>query len=345
MFAIISALFLSFSSLLWANAASAQTKPLELNDDAPDRHVVVPGDTLWGISSEFLKEPYRWPEIWRLNQEQIRNPHLIYPGQVIVLDRSGDRPQLKIARDVRDIKLEPHIYTNSNVNAIASIPPQVIEPFLSEPLVVEINALRLAPRIVATQEDRVYLGAGNLAYATGVKESAKVWQIYRPGKALIDPDNQATLGYEAVFLGSARMSRAGEPATFEIISSREEIGRDDRLIPAARPSMVSYAPHAPARAIAGRIISIYGGVGEGGRNSIVAISRGRSEGVEVGHVLAIYRAGQVVENRYEGKKETYKLPDERSGLLFVFRVFDHVSYALVMNVTPSVAPGDPVRTP
>lgn len=349
MVSIISALFLTFSSLILGlsslSAMAQQGEPLVLADNAPDRHIVVPGDTLWGISAKFLKEPYRWPEIWRLNQEQVKNPHLIYPGQVVILDKSSAQPQLKIARGVNELKLEPHIYVTDNKRAIPSISPQAIEPFLSEPLVVEANTLDHAPRIVATQEDRVYVGAGNLAYATGVKEKAKLWQIYRPGKALVDPDSKETLGFEAIFLGSARITREGEPASFEIISSRQEVGRGDRLLPAAPPTIVNYAPHAPDRAIAGRIISVYGGVGEGGRYSIVALSRGQKEGLEVGHVLAIYRSGQEVSNRYEGKQEVYKLPDERYGLLFVFRVFDRVSYALVMDVSRPVAPGDLVRSP
>lgn len=349
MVSIISALFLTFSSLIFGLAslpAMAQPSgPLTLAENAPDRHVVVPGDTLWGISAKFLKEPYRWPEIWHLNQDQIRNPQLIYPGQVVILDRSGKEPQLKIGRAVNDLKLEPHIYVTDNKTAIPSISQQVIEPFLSEPLVVEANTLDHAPRIVATQEDRVYVGAGNLAYATGVKENAKLWQIYRPGKALVDPDSKETLGFEAVFLGSARLTQDGEPSTFEIISSRQEVGRGDRLLPAPPPMIINYAPHAPGKAISGRIISVYGGIGEGGRYSIVALSRGLKDGLEVGHVMAIYRSGREVSNRFEGKQEVYKLPDERSGLLFIFRVFDRVSYALVMDVSRPVAPGDLVRSP
>ena len=349
MVSIISALFLTFSSLIFGltslSAMAQGSEPLTLAENAPDRHIVVPGDTLWGISAKFLKEPYRWPEIWRLNQEQVKNPHLIYPGQVVILDQSSGRPQLKIGREVKDFKLEPHIYVADNKRAIPSISQQAIGPFLSEPLVVEANTLDKAPRIVATQEDRVFVGAGNLAYATGVKEKAKLWQIYRPGKALIDPESRQTLGYEAIFLGSARLTHEGEPASFEIITSRQEIGRGDRLLPAAPPTIINYAPHAPGKAISGRIISVYGGVGEGGRYSIVALSRGHNEGLEIGHVLAIYRSGQEVKNRYEGKQETYTLPDERYGLLFVFRVFDRVSYALVMDVSRPVAPGDLVRTP
>jgi hypothetical protein len=316
--------------------------PIELASDAPDRHIVVPGDTLWGIAGKFLKEPYRWPEIWRLNKDEIKNPHRIYPGQVVILDRSGAEPQLKLGKQ---IKLDPSIIASDNRKEISAIPHRVIEPFLSEPLVVEANGLDSAPRIVATQENRVYVGAHDNVYVTGVKNTAKSWQIYRPGKALVDPDSQETLGYEAFFLGSAQLSREGEPATFDIVTARQEIGRGDRLVPAAHADIISYVPHAPDVDMRGRIISVYGGLGEGGRYSIVALSRGANDKVEIGHVLAIYRAGAEITDRFEGKKESFKLPDERYGLVFVFRVFDRVSYALVMSADRPVASGDVVRTP
>jgi hypothetical protein len=336
---IIAVLILCFSSAL----VTAQTaKPIELADDAPDRHVVVPGDTLWGIAGKFLKEPYRWPEIWRLNKEQIRNPHWIYPGQVIILDRSGGEPQLRLGSQG---KLDPKVVVTDNDQAIPAIPQQVIEPFLSEPLVVEAGALDAAPRIIATQEDRVYVGANDRVYATGVKSAANAWQIYRPGKALVDPDSKETLGYEAFYLGTARLAREGEPATFSVSKARQEIGRGDRLIPASHPDIINYVPHAPEAGLRGRIISVYGGLGEGGRYSIVTLSRGARDKVEIGHVLAIYRAGAEVSDRSEGRKENFKLPDERYGLVFVFRVFDRVCYALVMSADRPVVTGDVVRTP
>ncbi|MCX7179381.1 MAG: LysM peptidoglycan-binding domain-containing protein [Proteobacteria bacterium] len=349
---IISLLLLTYSSLLLgltslpASAEPAQGQTIELADGAPDRHIVVPGDTLWGISTRFLKQPYRWPEIWRLNQEQIKNPQRIYPGQVVILDQSGSQPQLKLANVVVDtVKASPRVYSEDNRREIPSIPQQAIEPFLSEPLVAEVGQLDKAPRIVATQEDRVYLGKGDLAYVTGVGQKAKLWQIYRPGKALIDPDSQETLGYETFYLGTARMVREGEPSTFEVIASRQEIGRGDRLLPAPPADIISYVPHAPGKPLKGRIVSVYGGVGQAGRDSIVTLSRGLRDGVEIGHVLSLLRAGSQVVNWHEGKKEVYQLPDERYGLLFVFRVFDRVSYALVMNVTRSVEIGDVVTAP
>jgi hypothetical protein len=341
---IISALLLCFSTT-WAVAQS--TKPLELVADAPDRHIVVPGDTLWGISGKFLKDPYRWPEIWRLNDEEIRNPHRIYPGQVVVLDRSGADPQLKLGKL---IKAEPTIYSDAEKQEIPAIPQQAIEPFLTEPLIVDDGALTSAPRIVATQESRVNVGAGGSIYVSGIaKPAAKLWQIYRPGTLLKDPDNGSVLGHEAFYLGSARLAKEGgegEPATLEVISAKQEIGRGDSLMPAARPEILSYAPHAPTAFVKGRIVSIYGGVGEAGRYSIVTLSRGRSDGLEQGHVLAIYRTGPTVTNRFEDSKpESVKLPDERFGLLFIFRVFDRVSYALVMESSRPIQPGDTVQTP
>ncbi len=360
---IISVLFLTYSSAtlgLLGTAADAQAAPasvqaapaesIELAENAPDRHVVVPGDTLWGIASLFLKQPYRWPEIWRLNQEQIRNPHRIYPGQIVYLDRSGAQPQLRLGSPVGNVvvKAGPQIHSQANQREIPSIPQSAIEPFLSEPLVVDEGSLSSAARIIATQEDRVNIGAGNLAYVTGIGAAAdkvRQWQIYRPGKPLVDPANNEVLGYEAYYLGSARLVRAGEPATLEVTASRQEIGLNDRLLPAPQPDIVNYVPHAPTQAVKGNVMSVYGGVNEGGRHSIVTLSRGKKDGLEIGHVLTLARAGGEVRNVFEGKVEHHRLPAERYGQLFVFRVFERVSYALVMNVGRPVVVGDSFTTP
>jgi hypothetical protein len=353
---IISALFLCFST---AGALAQEAKPVELAPDAPDHHVVVRGDTLWGISKMFLKDAYRWPEVWQLNTEQIKNPHRIYPGQVVYLDTSSGQPRLRLGKTVGDGKLEPKMYSEDQSRAIPAIPQQIIEPFLSEPLVVEEGALTTAPRVVATEESHVAVSAGNKIYVKNVKEAdAKLWQLYRPSGPLKDPDTKEVLGYEATYLGSAKFiaegkpldssvgAGASEPSTLELVSTKMEVIRGDSLMPAARPDIMSYVPHAPSTAIKGKIIGIYGGVGEAGRYSIVSLSRGKWEGIEVGHVLAIYRTGEVVNNRFDdGTKDTSKLPDERYGLLFVFRVFDRVSYALIMETTRPVVPGDIVQTP
>lgn len=334
---IIFALIFGFST-----AAFAQ-QTIELAPDAPDRHVVVAGDTLWGIAARFLKDPYRWPDIWKMNDEQVKNPHRIYPGQTIVLDRSGTEPRLVIGEVV---KLSPEVRVEMTPKEIPAIPAQAIEPFLSQPLVVESAQFASAPRIVATQESRVFTGTGDTIYASGVDPKHKFWQIYRPGKPLIDPDSQETLGIEALYLGSARTNGdAAEVTTLTITGVKQEIGRGDYLVPATRPEMMSYVPRPPEVAVSGRVLSLYGGVGEGGRHSIISISRGSRDGLANGHVLALYRAGTTVTNRFEEQSQSHVLPDERYGLIFVFRVFDRVSYALVLDAARPVVPGDRIRQP
>jgi hypothetical protein len=342
---IISALFLSLSTT-WAIAQSAA--PIELAPDAPDRHVVVKGDTLWGISARFLKDPYRWPEVWRLNEEQVHNPHRIYPGQIVILDRNGTGgdPQLRLGTLH---KAEPHIYTSGDRDAIPTIPQNVIEPFLSQPLVIEQGELSTGPRIVATEENRVSAGAGNRIYAGGFsKPVAPMWHAYRSGPVLADPDTGEVLGYEAIYLGDARVSREAkgdEATTLEVVKAKLEMSRGDSLKVADKPEVMNYIPRAPKAEIKGKIVSIYGGVGEAGKYSIVSISRGKRDGLEHGHVLAIYRTGQTVTNTFEDNKQSIRLPDERFGLLFVFRVFEKVSYALVMESSRPVYPRDTVQTP
>ncbi len=338
-----------------ATHAVSQVRPSELKADAPDRYVVVPGDTLWSISQRYLNAPQRWPDLWKMNRDSLKNPHRIYPGDVLVLDRS--KGQLAVA-PTDTVKLSPKIRAEqTTANEIPSIPAALIEPYLTRPLVIEPNGLDNAPSIVATEENRVILGAGNVAYARGLSNATEdTWHIYRRGKALVDPDSNLTVGYEATFLGSARVRKRGEPSTVEIIAANQEVTIGDRLVAAGSPQIPNYAPHAPAAAVRGRVMSIYGGVGtvgEGGRNSVVTLNRGMADGIEVGHVLALMRLGAVV-GRSRGLPPSMepvtaadgpRVPDERYGLVFVFRVFDRVSYALVMDVSRPVHPLDVVQTP
>ncbi len=329
-----------------------QRSNIALQDNAPDRYVVVEGDTLWSIAAKFLKDPWRWPEMWKLNQDQIKNPHMIYPGDVIVLERSAPQPELKMGETV---KLSPRVRAeDTSKRAIPSIPPKVIEPFLSRPLVIEPDGLDNAPRIVAAQADRVYLGAGDIAYVNGIKDAKadSLWQIYRPGKPLIDPEDQRTLGYEAVFLGDAKVTVAGDPATIQIFAAQREIGKGDRLVAAGPLRLHSYVPHAPSAAVQGRIIGTQGGLRETGKQHVVTLNRGISNGLEPGHVLALLRLGRTsVETSRDprwfkpDRVEATKLPDERYGLVFVFRVFDRVSYALVMSAGRPVLLDDVVTNP
>ena len=335
-----------FSSLL--SITPIQAEEIALRNDSPARHVVVPGDTLWGIASRFLKDPWRWPEIWGLNRTQVKNPHKIYPGDVVVLEKSPNGIRLRLSEDdeygVKTVKLSPKIRTEqSGTSAIPSIPAAAIEPFLSQPLIIEKNGLDNAPYILGSSEGRVALSTSNTAYISELpKDKGTAWQIFRPGKALKDPDQKdSILGYEATYLGNAKVTAFADVSTAIITHASQEILKGDRLVPAPGTIFNNYAPHAPDFPITGRIISIYGGVREIGRSGIVALNKGGADGLEMGHVLAIYRRSEA--KSLQG--QMVQLPDERTGLVFVFRVFDKIAYALVVQSTQSIKVLDAVKTP
>jgi hypothetical protein len=381
----------------------------DLAEDAPSEYTVVKGDTLWGISGRFLKDPWKWPLIWQMNQEQIKNPHLIYPGDVIKLDREALRlsiasggmggmggadggPSGGTSSDAMAnvVKLDPRVRVEPLQAAVPSIPGTVIGPFLSQPLIVESGGLDTAPSVVATEESRVIVGSGGLAYVDRVGSNDGVnWQVFRPGVALTDPESGEVLGYEAKYVADARVRRFGNPTTIEVVKARMEVNRGDRLAPAREAAYPSYVPHAPDKPIKGAIMSVDGGVSEFGQYQVITINRGARDGVEVGHVLASYHRGAVIgaaghpisftmpkmfgswyggdvkpvpvvpdppsappppsePGKVVGVAHTagpLKLPDERNGLIFVFRVFDKMSYALVMRSTSPIYIGDVVQTP
>lgn len=335
--------------LLFGFSSLASATDIELQDGHPDRYVVVKGDTLWGISGRFLKQPWRWPEIWKMNREQIKNPHWIYPGDVIVLERVGGKPQLRLERGQPEtIKLSPRVREEPIEQAIPSVPAAVIEPFLSKPLVIEAEGLENAPYIIGNSESRVILGAADVAYAQGIKANdPRYWQIYRPGRPLIDPDTEEVLGYEAIYLGDAKVTSDTTPAAIEITRSVQEVNVGDRLVPLSEKVVNAYVPHAPEKTVTGRIISAYGGVAEVGQNGIVTLNRGVRDGLEVGDVLAVSRHGREVRTIRDNEptSETVRLPDERYGLLFVFRTFDRLSYALVVQTSRPVHVLDDVQNP
>jgi hypothetical protein len=322
----------------------------ELAENAPESYIVKSGDTLWDVSTVFLKRPWAWPELWGMNKEQIQNPHLIYPGQILLLVRSNDRATLRLAETVSGssgevVKLSPRIRSEDvRAKAIASIPTRAIEPFLSRPLIIEEQGLQSAPRIIATQEGRVYTGTNDIIYVRGLdaNNSASLFDVYRPGRPLKDPDTEAIIGYEAVYLGAVQKTRSGDPATFRIVSAREEIGIGDRLVAAAKPEVVSYVPRALGKPLQGRVLAIYGGgVHQAASNMVIALNRGSAQGIERGHVLRMMRYGKtMVDKTSASKKETVRLPDEAYGMVFVFRVFKDISYGLIFNSTAPVLVGD-----
>jgi len=325
-----------------AFAAQPGTAP-ELRADAPDQHLVVKGDTLWDISKKFFKDPWKWPYIWDLNKEAIKDPHWIYPGDLILLDRETGKLFFGKAGVNQVIKLSPQARVgHSTHDAIPSIPANAIVPFLSQPLVIEEGALKDAPTLIGAREGRVILGAHDVGFVKGLPaDKGSLWQIYRPGKAFVDPDSEEKLGIEAIYLGSAEVTDFANVSTILIINSVQEINQGDRLVLPSGSTSNAYLPHAPEGQISARVISVYGGVSQAGQNTVITLNKGRRDGLENGHVLALYRKGEDV--KYE--KEKYTLPDERYGMVFVFRVFDKVSYALVMETRLPVQLLDRAQTP
>jgi len=345
-----------------AQRAAETGVPLsEIKADAPDIYTVKPRDTLWGISGLYLKSPWRWPELWGMNLQEVKNPHLIYPGQVLFLDKSNGRARLRMGQPM-DIagngRLSPRVRARDvSLDGIASIPFNLIEPFLNEAVIFETNQLADAPRIVAAQEGRVLLSRGDTAYVRGELGQEREYRIFREPRPLRDPTTKEILGYEATYVGASEYTVQGEtrtnaegkaeivPATFTVTSIRQEAGVGDRLSPVPSREYTNYAPHPPAGPIAGQIVSIYGESLTAGQNQIVALNKGAKDGMERGHVLALFRDGKVVVDPTVKNREKLKLPDERHGVLFVFRVFDRMSYALILSVKDPVAPGDRFTQP
>ena len=340
--------FVLIGSISAGALGQAPKTPLAIKPDAPERYVVVRGDTLWSIAQRYTDSPWRWSELWALNKDQIKDPNRIYPGNVIVLDRA--RSQLALADTV---KLSPRVHAESTAQAaIPSIPPAIIEPFLTRPLVIEADGLDNAPTIVAAEESRVILETGNRAFVRGIGNSKEPsWLLYRRGGPLVDPDSKATLGYEAVYLGVAHVVRAGDPAVIQLASVTQEVGVGDKLLPAGKPDVPTYAPRAPSVPVQGRILSLYGRdsrLGEYGDRTVISINIGKSQGIEVGNVVALLRPGATVADASRSKSASagpLTLPDERYGVAIVFRVFDRISYALVMNVSKPVFKLDLVQNP
>jgi len=367
---------------------NVSAEEIQLQNNYPDRHVVVKGDTLWGISAKFLKDPWQWPKVWKMNRAEIKNPHRIYPGDVVVMDTSSGRPELKVLRET--VTLQPGVIEEAlEAEAIPTISPSVIDPFLSQPLVIENNKLDSAPRIVSGPDNRVILSPGSRVYVNEVKEGEGThWNIFRPGEKLVDPDTKEILGTEAIYLGDVNITRYGTPASGEIVRAKEEIFTKDRLVVSYDEFQSSYVPHAPDSQISGRIMRIYGGVAEAGPNMVISINRGKLDGIEEGHVLAISRYGRIIKDpEYkedlknvvpeekklkelnfdvktdaEGKKIVnfekdkpltqaplkpgqLKLPDERVGLVMIFRTFDKVSYGLITSASDAIYTLDSVHTP
>ncbi len=374
-----------------ARQVAAAGVPLsELAPGAPDSYVVKRGDTLWDISKVFLRSPWRWPELWGMNLDDIKNPHLIYPGQVLYLEKRDGRARLVGSRSPDGgstgdgaggaadtqagsgvVRLSPRVRTGPALDPLTTLQTSAIEPFLAEPLIVEENELAAAPRIVSAGESRVVFARGDRVYARGPatapllddQPKVKIYRIFRNATPLKDPDTGEILGYQAEFLGKASLARSETreevrtqdgsvrstpvPATIDIQSANSEMQVGDRMVPEAQREFLNFVPRAPATFAGGRVVSIYGrnSVAYASQNQIVVINRGRRDGMESGHVLAILKDGQRVVDTTDPARTMLKLPNERNGLLMVFRTFEKLSYGLVLDITDGVQVGDRLALP
>jgi Uncharacterized protein containing LysM domain len=368
--------------LVLPSHAQAPANPVQIQDSAPDRYTVVRGDTLWGIAGKFLKQPWRWPEVWRLNREQIRNPHLIYPGQVVILDRNAPGgPRLILGEAMAErpvVRLSPTIRAEAKeAQPIPSIPPADIDPYILKDIVIGAESFADAPQIVRPVGQRVAMSTADSFYAIGVKAPVgTVFHVYRRGKELRDPDipprpwwrwhhnepDPQIIGYEATYLGDAKLVSTGEVARLEVQRSRQEILVGDYLLPAPPEEPVRYVPRAPEAQVNARIMTLPRGVQEAGKTSVVTLNRGRKAGLEVGHVLAVLKPAEAFPNprfqesplnwipgwpkQPDTEPRSLTVPEERVGLVFIYKTFDHISYGLLMNVgTAPVVTGYLVRNP
>jgi hypothetical protein len=339
-------LLLSFPIL----AADVVLKP-----NHPKQYVVVKGDTLWDISGKFLQYPWHWPDIWQVNP-QVKNPHLIYPGDTLSLVYRDGKPYLELARGIQSYKLSPQARETLLDEAIPTIPYDVIKPFLNRPLVVGEEVLEMAPYVVASTEERLISAAGDKVYARGIEDAeTKGYSIFTPGSVYKDPETGEVLGYEAIYNAEGRVTRQGDPVTIMLSESTREVSIGDRLMPVVEDDYaMNFMPHSPDTMPEGQIISIYEGVSQIGQYEVVIINRGQREGLEVGHVLSVYQAGDVLHDSILAAKDdddisdeelTVTLPDEYAGVVLVFKVFEKVSYAIVMKATRAIHVNDTVSAP
>ena len=342
---------------LFAMAAWAQsTGNLEpyLRADHPESYTVKKGDTLWGISGQFLQKPWEWPELWRANP-QIENPHLIYPGDTIrlvyingkpalVLDR-GDASRTYKASPSTDVKLSPHIRATPLESAIPAINLDAIQGFLVQNRVVTPAVLDAAPYVIQGDSERLVVGAGDRLYVRGALPESESYSFVRKGALYHDPRTNEVLGLEATYIGLGRVvASEGDISTFFVTSSREEVQIGDRVLPTEERKVEStFYPSGPSTQIDGELIAVFGGVTQVGQYDVVVLDRGEREGLTSGNVLAIYKRGALVKDRIANS--TVQLPSERAGLLMVFRVFKKLSYGLVLVAERPLAVGDEVRNP
>ncbi len=318
-------------------------EPVPLAEGHPDEYVVQVGDTLWDIAATFLKDPWFWPEIWYVNP-QVENPHLIYPGDVLGLVYIDGMPRITNVR-ASTYRLSPQARITPLTEAIDTIPYEAIAAFLSHGMILEKNQADSLPYIVDTRGEHLIAAAGNQVYVRGLAGNTpgEQFNVVSIGDKLVDPDDGRVLGYQGNFVGEGTLRRAGDPATVWLTDTNRELYRGDRLIPAVVDLPLNFFPGKPSAVIDGRIIAVVDGVTQIGQYHVIVLNRGTGHGLAVGDVLTVFQSGETVKDIVSGGKVT--LPDEEAGTIMVFKAYDRISYALVMEATQAIHVMDSVRNP
>ena len=335
LYALAASLLLATS---WAQAAGP-----EFRSGHPERYTVVTGDTLWDISSRFLDNPWYWPEIWHVNP-QVRNPHLIYPGDELALVYIDGQPRVTKVGSNGVVKLSPTVRSEPIDTPIPAIPLDAISSFLSDTRIVTAAELNGAPYVLEGEDGRIVTGAGDRVYARGAKPADNIG-VFRRSKEFFDPDSGEFLGLEARSIARGEVAAEnGEVLTVALTKSSEEVRIGDRLLAGEdRTINTTFTPSSPENDVQGEMISVEGGVTQIGQYDVVAINRGVREGLEPGNVLAVFKKGNLV--RDPVTNETLALPDERAGLLMVFQSYEKMSYGLILTATRPLSIGDRVGNP
>jgi LysM repeat protein len=315
-----------------------------LKSNAPKQYTVQPGDTLVSIADQYLQDPSQWPQLLQTNPH-IRNPYKLYPGEILTLQQTSGRANLSI-QSGGVIKLKPKVQSYPLDKAIPIIPLAMIDPFLNGALVISRDELNSAPYIVAHADKHITTGAGDRVYVMGLTHTkiGNEYAIFRKGSAYVDPETRAVLGYEAINIGQAQLEQAGNPSTLLITNTTREVLTGDRLQPSSRAQIsADFYPSIPTRPIRGQIISVMNGVTQISQFQVIVIDRGRYSGVEVGNLLSIYQLGKTIKDPIGGEK--VKLPNEYAGQLMVFRVFEYVSFGIVLAATSPIHLNDLIVSP
>jgi len=349
-------LFIVFASA----GVGVRADVVKLKADHPQQHVVVKGDTLWDISARFLEDPWMWPEIWQNNPE-IKNPHLIYPGDVIRLVFVDGKPKIVVDRSapkaappsepsgLPTLKLSPRAIASKLASAIPTIPPDAINQFLKHPRILSEKELDSAAYVVSSDDGHLMSGTNDTVYARGLQNTSEPrFKIVRPGAVYRDPHHSKVLGHEVLEIADATLVASGDPSTLKVANSTREILVGDLVLPVIDETNLnrSFVPHAPRKPVNADLIAVLDGVSRIGQYHTVVLDKGMQDNLEVGNVLAVYQTGAVVRDRigsWMGSK--VELPDERAGTIMVVRLFDRVSYALVMESTRPIRVYDRVTNP